>query len=133
MNKIMTEISNQTESALRKLGTSRWHRGNYEVIGFSNEDLQTHYVKVAYCGTVVVKYTITTDGTIIAALNNGGYCTMTTKNVINAALAWFDGYVYAKKFMWHVNFGDQVAAPYKNGMKLVRHPAPIELSSEVDF
>jgi hypothetical protein len=92
---------------------------NYGVI--SNHWDGERIVSVSYRGTVVVTFK-NVNGYRWAELNNGGWQTLTTKNVINAALAGAGSRytVFQRDFEWYVDAYPEWESEreYSNGMTL---------------
>ena len=83
-----------------------------------------HYVVFNTDGMTGVMYRGTQVAAIdhrtrVMTLNNGGYFTPTTKNVINAALqgAGARHYVYQRDFSWYISVS-LVECPFTNGFRL---------------
>lgn len=131
MNKTMYQIADATLQALNALNngqassfrTQRFGNNKYSVsmstIGVPATD---HIVVVSYRGTAVAQFY--SNSTV--KLQTGGYHTVTTKAVINAALwgARAPFSVYQQDFSWYVHLdGTELntkngGLPFKDGMRL---------------
>ena len=113
MNATMQRVSDLTKRAI-----AEGKGGNVSNYGVT---VSCGVVRVAYRGTEV--FTLTNrNGYRSAELNNGGWQTMTTKNVINAALQGASSRyrVYQRDWAWYVDAFPEWEAEreYTNGMTL---------------
>lgn len=112
MNSTMSKISAMTNRA--RQGAHGGRLGNYYVIN-SPDGSET---LVNYRGTDVARFN-RFNGTESVTLNDGGWHTPTTKNVMNAALAYTRFWVYQEQWDWFIGDTQTGASiPYRRGITL---------------